>query len=66
MAWSDGSARMVTEDKPPPEYAANVPMYNHLGQYRVYVEGGASDVIEGLGLPGKQHVSYLLTFQRVQ
>jgi hypothetical protein len=66
MAWSDGSARMVTEDKPPPEYAANVPMYNQLGQYRVYVEGGPSDVIEGLGLPGKQHVSYLLTFQRVK
>jgi hypothetical protein len=55
---------MVTEDKPAPEYAANVPMYNLLGQYRVYVAGGSSDVVNGLGLPAKHHVCYLLTFQR--
>jgi len=66
LAWEDGEAVMVTEDKPSPEYAANVPMYNYLGMYRVYVDGGASDVVNGLGLPGKEHVCYLLTFQKVK
>lgn len=65
LAWGDGQSEMVTEDKPAPEYAANAPLYNYLGEYRVYVAGGASDVVDGLGLPGKHHVSYLLTFQRV-
>jgi len=64
MAWDDGQSVAVTEDKPAPEYAANVPMYNYLGKYRVYVDGGPSDVVNGLGLPGKRHVCYLLTFQR--
>jgi hypothetical protein len=27
-------ARMVSEDEPPPEYAANVPRYDFLGEYR--------------------------------
>jgi hypothetical protein len=66
LAWDDGQAVMVTEDKPAPEYAANVPMYNYLGKYRVFVDGGASDVVNGLGLPGKRHVCYLLTFQKAK
>jgi hypothetical protein len=66
MAWDDGKAMLVTEDKDPPEYAANAPMYGELGDYRVYVDGGVSDVVDGMGLPGKHHVSFLLTFQRVQ
>jgi hypothetical protein len=66
MAWADGKATMVTENKPYPEYAANAPMYGPMdkGTYKVYVDGAASDVINGLGLPGNHHVNYLLTFQR--
>ena len=66
MAWADGKNILVTEDKPYPEYAANAPMYGPMdkGTYKVYVEGSASDVITGLGLPGNHHVNYLLTFQR--
>ncbi len=59
-----GHQPMITENKPAPEYAANAPLYNYLGSYQVYVDGGASDVVNGLGLPGKIHVSYLLTFER--
>ncbi|HMQ55661.1 MAG TPA: hypothetical protein PKD98_26510, partial [Anaerolineae bacterium] len=59
-------AKMVTEDKPYPEYAANAPMYGMIGEgeYSVFVDGTPSDRIDGLGLPGKRHVNYLLTFQR--
>ncbi len=66
MAWSDGKATMITEDKPYPEYAANAPMYGPMdkGTYKVYVDGAPSDTISGLGLPGNHHVNYLLTFQR--
>jgi hypothetical protein len=65
LAWDDGQSTMITENKPAPEYAANAPLYNYLGSYRVYVDGGTSDVVTGLGLPGKIHVTYLLTFERV-
>ena len=66
LAWADGEAKMVTEDKPYPEYAANAPMYGMIGEgeYSVFVDGTPSDRIDGLGLPGKRHVNYLLTFQR--
>ena len=66
LAWPDGKDTMITEDKPYPEYAANSAMYGEISeaQYEVYVEGSPSDKISGLGLPGKRHVNYLLTFQR--
>lgn len=66
LAWGTEQAKLVTENKPIPEYAANAGLYGYLpdSQYRVYVDGGPSDVVEGLGLPGKHHVSYWLTFQR--
>lgn len=66
MAWPDGKGTMITEDKPYPEYAANSAMYGEISEakYDVYVEGAPSDKIRGLGLPGKRHVNYLLTFQR--
>jgi hypothetical protein len=66
LAWADGQATMITEDKPYPEYAANTPMYGMIGEgeYSVFVDGAPSDRIDGLGLPGKRHVNYLLTFQR--
>lgn len=66
LAWDDGGSTMITEDKPAPELAANAPLYDYLGHYKVYVEGAPSDMVEGLGLPAKHHVSYLLTFQRTR
>ncbi len=64
ISWPDGSATVVTEDKPPPEYAANFPMYGDLGGYSVRLPG-LSDVVTGLGLPGgRMHVVYRLVFQR--
>lgn len=66
LAWSNGQATLITENKPTPEYAANGALFGALpdAAYRVYVDGAPSDVITGLGLPAKHHVSYLLTFQR--
>lgn len=66
LAWHDGKSTLITEDKPAPEYAANAPLYGEMadGTYEVYVDGAPSDKVSGLGLPGKHHVSYLLTFQR--
>lgn len=66
LAWADGKSKMVTEDKPAPEFAANTPLYGSMedGTYKVYVDGAPSDIVSGLGLPGKHHVSYQLTFQR--
>ncbi|MEW5957410.1 MAG: hypothetical protein AB1801_06785, partial [Chloroflexota bacterium] len=63
QAWRDGQVTFYTEKKYAPEYGANVPIYGVQGEdnYRVYVEDAASDVVEGLGLPGGQLVSYLLT-----
>jgi hypothetical protein len=68
QAWRDGQVTFYAEKKNAPEYGANVPIYGVLGEdnYRIYVDGAPSDVIEGLGLPGGRHVSYLLTFQRTQ
>jgi hypothetical protein len=62
--WQDGSAVVVTEDKPAPEYAANFPMYNALGGYSLTLPG-LSDTVTGMGLPwGKVHVVYNVVFQR--
>lgn len=68
QAWDDGSVTFYTDNKPPPEFAANVPIYGALGisDYRVYVDSPHSDVVEGLGLPGSRLVSYQLTFQRTR
>ncbi|MCB0191041.1 MAG: DUF5107 domain-containing protein [Anaerolineae bacterium] len=66
LAWPDGEGTMITEDKPYPEYAANSPMYGEIAEakYEVSVKDAPSDKISGLGLPGKRHVNYFLTFQR--
>ena len=66
QSWDDGQVTLITEDKPYPEYAANVPMYSAIGngEYRIYVDGYPSDVVGGLGLPASHLVNYLLTFQR--
>lgn len=66
VLWSNGSAVVVTEDKPAPEYAANFPMYGNLGGYSLRLPG-LSETVTGMGLPGgKQHVVYNVVFQRVR
>ncbi|MFZ1754478.1 MAG: DUF5107 domain-containing protein, partial [Caldilineaceae bacterium] len=66
VLWSNGSATVITEDKPLPEYAANFPMYGNLGGYSLRMPG-ISETVTGMGLPGgKQHVVYNVVFQRVR
>ena len=66
VLWSNGSAEVITEDKPAPEYAANFPMYGNLGGYSLRLPG-LSETVTGMGLPGgKQHVVYNVVFQRVR
>lgn len=68
--WSGGSASGVTEDKNPPEYAYNYPMYMAGNSYNAKVEGLPSDVIQGMGLGTPEqplytiHTSVKLIFQR--
>lgn len=66
QSWSNGQAVGYTENKPAPEYALNFPMYGAQGadNYSIYVTGAASDVVQGLGLPGGHLINYRLTFQR--
>jgi len=70
--WQSGSLSVLTEDKPPPVYAANFPMYNTLGSYSVKVPGLPSDIITGLGLGTPEqpaftiHTNFFLTFKKVK
>lgn len=72
IRWPGGSLNVFTEDKPPPEYGANFPMYNTLGSYSVSVPGLPSDIITGLGMGTADqpaftvHTNFFLTFQRVK
>ncbi len=72
IRWPGGSLNVFTEDKPPPEYGANFPMYNTLGSYSVSVPGLPSDTIVGLGMGTAEqpaftvHTNFFLTFQRVK
>lgn len=70
--WSTGSLTLYVEDKPPPEYGVNFPMYGTLGSYDVLVGGGEpTDRMVGLGMgtpdqPGFTiHTCFFLTFQWV-
>lgn len=71
VAWKDGMAPVMTEDKPRPEYAANFPMYNAGKAYTAWVDDEIpSDTIVGLGLGDLErrdwtiHVEYLITFEK--
>jgi len=48
--WSGGSESGQTEDKNPPDYAYNYPMYMAGNSYGAKVEGMPSDVMQGMGL----------------
>jgi hypothetical protein len=57
-SWS-----VLTEDKPPPEYAANYPMWGG-NVYSARVAGDA-DTVFNMRLPNNHHVNFLLTFRRI-
>jgi hypothetical protein len=70
VAWPDGEVCVTTNAETDPTQWANFPMYASynpgIGEHGPY-EGhmaGLSDRVTGMGLPLKQHVNFLLTFQR--
>ncbi len=73
VAWGSGSAQLVIEAKPFPEYGTNYPMYAAGYSYWAFVNGPLpSEVVRnmGLGIIGEtrtwrtDHVQYLIKFQR--
>lgn len=72
IVWPEGSLIVSVEDKPPPEFGANFPMYGLLGSYSVKVPGTIpSDTIVGLGMGTPEqpnftiHTNFLLKFQLI-
>ena len=57
-SWS-----VLTEDKPPPEYAANYPMWG--GNVYSARVAGDSDTVFNMRMPNNHHVNFLLTFRRI-
>ncbi len=73
IQWPQGSLIVPVEDKPPPEYGANFPMYGVLGSYNVSIPGTIpSDTAVGLGMGTPEqpsftiHTNFLLKFQLVR
>ena len=73
IQWPEGSLIVPVEDKPPPEFGANFPMYGVLGSYNVRIPGTIpSDTAVGLGMgtPDQPnftiHTNFLLKFQLVR
>ena len=68
--WGGGSASGATEDKSPPDYAYNYPMYRAGNSYNAKIEGLPSDVMQGMGLGTPEepafdiHTNVKLIFQR--
>ena len=68
--WSGGSESGATEDKNPPDYAYNYPMYMASNSYGAKIEGLPSDVMQGMGLGTPDlpfhtiHTNVKLIFQR--
>jgi hypothetical protein len=67
VSWPDGQVEVKTEHKPPEDpyskWSINFPMYGPAGSYNVAVSG-VSETVKGVGMPGKEHVNYMITFQR--
>lgn len=64
LVQNGGLSKIITENKPFPEYGSNYPMYGMMGSYSASIDGLPSDKVVGMGLPMKHHVSFFLTFQR--
>lgn len=50
VRWTGSSLNLPVEDRPPPDWGVNFPMYNTLGSYSVGVGGSPSDRVVGMGL----------------
>lgn len=61
VSWSDGRQNLELK-RSGAGWTADFPMYGTLGAYTVGV-GSSSDQVRGLGLPGKHHVNFRLTFR---
>jgi len=70
IRWQEGMDTVFVEDKAPPVYGANYPMYGTLGSYTVSIPGLPSDKIVGLGMGTAEqpaftiHTNFFLTFQK--
>lgn len=68
--WAGGGDTGRTEDKNPPDYAFNYPMYKAGNSYNVKIEGLPSDVLQGAGLGTPEqpfytiHTNVKLIYQR--
>ena len=71
VRWAGGSQTLPVEDRPPPDWGVNFPMYNTLGSYSVSVGGSPSDRIVGMGLGTAEapaftvHTCFYLVFRWV-
>lgn len=71
IQWAGGNQSLPVEDRPPPDWGVNFPMYNTLGSYSVSIGGGPSERVVGMGLgtpdaPAfKVHTSFYLVFRWV-
>lgn len=69
--WPSGSLTLLVEDRPPPDWGTNFPMYAALGSYSASVVGAPSDKVVGMGLGTVEtpaftvHTTFYLTFQWV-
>jgi hypothetical protein len=69
VKWADGNVVLPVENRPPPDWGVNFPMYSTLGSYAVSVSGAPSDRVVGLGLGTVEaprftvHTCFYLTFR---
>lgn len=70
--WSTGSTILPVEDRPPPDWGVNLPMYSALGSYSARVASGPSDKVVGMGMGTIEaphfnvHTCFYLTFRWIQ
>jgi hypothetical protein len=70
--WTGHSLVVPVEDRPPPDWGVNFPMYNVLGSYATSVDGAPSDRVVGMGLGTTEnpyftvHTCFYLTFRWVE
>jgi len=69
VQWASGNVILPVENRPPPDWGVNFPMYSTLGSYSVSVGGAPSDRLVGLGLGTIEapqftvHTCFYLTFR---
>jgi len=68
ISWTTGQYTMTVRPRTGYDiydyYGGNFPMYGPVGSYSAAV-AGVSDKVTRFGMPGKEHVDFLLVFQRM-